>query len=274
MGSYFSFAKHGRRADGHVAISDRFRANHPFLGEPLVAECLQVSGVVLVDSNESDDPLLQRTPKRLNLALGRPNVEILFSPPVWLVGVKTGNGGPLGVSSKERRNGVSVDVVAVSVGNPEGLVEALHALGATRYPTVGQMLLAEIGPIDPALADASLRKRTRTRRLFTLIMGMLGLVLPAGLVVMNGTLDSQIGGSTVAALVAATVAVTVGIGLLLNGRISKVLDRPAGRLIGPAVLLGFWIVVPAAMDVDRTLGHAVFASLAGVAEGSWLWPWP
>lgn len=158
-------------------VGDELRFEYPLLKAPVVVPVARVEAVVRPLTADWDLPLLKRDPRLLNLNGGLldPNVVLIFRSPVRVGRLKFGAEQGLAISRKERRDGLDVDGLGVTVEDPDGLAEAIQRRGVRSAPRVEAALVDVIGEATGDEVEPRRREVAWDRRKGKLYLGAFGL---------------------------------------------------------------------------------------------------
>lgn len=260
---------------GRVCLSGfgEVRVEHRLLKAPVTFSRDRVRAV-FVPGQPVVEPTLAREPVILHLApdgMTPANAGFVFSAPVRVGPFTFAARRVLPLGRSQLRQGVEVDLLALTLADPDLFVASTKAMGLGSSHDLGRTLGEVIAPVPPELA-AEVRdaRRRRQRRSALRIVGV-GLALAA----LMGAAGA--GGSLWAAtgrFAAAAAAVALLAGLLLSvprtePRVASALRRWGLRLFSiVAVLVG----VGAALGISRNLFGApyllVWSLLAGAIGGA------
>jgi len=190
---------HIGRANAAVVLNGDVRIEHPFLKAPLAVPMGEVAAVVRVthrpSGRESGQGVLRRDARVLHLpssALTESNVVIVFKAPVRVARFRFGAENGLLISARERKRGLDLDAVGVTVVEPDQLASVLARRGVRMIPTVAQALSEVIGEAtgDDAVSRRDEYRRKRSRARFRLVgFGVLWTCLLAARFALGGDGD-------------------------------------------------------------------------------------
>jgi hypothetical protein len=154
------------KARGAVILDGDIRIEYPLLKAPVTIPFDSVLAAVRITEVGGEQPILRRDVRLLQLspALTEPNVVIVFESPVHIERFKFGAEKGLAISARERKRGLDLDGLGVSVERPDGLVTSLGARGVRSLPTVA-MAMSELVGEATGVDAVERRHKLRTRRL-------------------------------------------------------------------------------------------------------------
>jgi hypothetical protein len=154
-------------AKGAVVVGpDGLILEHPLAKQPIAIPLEQVLGFAAGADLATEPGLVLARPIRIlsmpGVVAGEP-VAIVLRQTVHAGPFKYGADRPLGLSGRERREGLEVQLLRVVVADPQGLALALQAAGVRRAP-LGILLREVLGEAIGEEREAILAKVTRQRR--------------------------------------------------------------------------------------------------------------
>lgn len=154
-----------------VLDDDVFRIEHPAFRAPLSITLDNLAAVIASSETNFDGLVLRRDVRLLELptsTLARSNIVLVFRSPVRIARFRFGAQSGLSISARERRRGLDVDGLGVTVEKPHDLMAALRHRGVTEAATVHDALRAAIGVPEGEDAlrrhEEIRRRRARSRR--------------------------------------------------------------------------------------------------------------
>lgn len=243
-----------------------------WLKDGLTIPTSAIHSVVVLDASAPDTfdaAGFQRLPRvlRLHTALSqKAGIAIVFSSPFTVGEFKFGADQGLGITKKERRNGVAADVLVLDLPTSEAAEKAASDIGGKRSPNVELAL----SPLIPGATDS---ERAQHRRKGRFAMVQLFALLVLQLTAAAGVFAIRVQGNHPDKKFDwAPVFRHVGVAWL-----GLAIGWAVGRAVGPMKLK--WIrfaplallpmIVLVAIPATRTGGAYAFAGLYGVFIG-WL----
>lgn len=210
------------RARGAVELGSSLVIEHPMLKQACSIPWDQVASVVRVRERSTAPPLLRRDVRRLDFTARALDANVVFvlRAPCHVAEFSYGADMAFGITRRERRRGLDVDVIGVTVVDPDGLLAAVAALGVEPLGSLDRAMKHSIGePTGVELAERSSRVRRSQWIQFASCIGAgLGMILlmdartllarPAGSVTMSEALTLlavSLGVGCVSALCVASV---------------------------------------------------------------------
>ncbi len=262
------------KAAGSVCVSPfgEIRVEHRLLRAPVVFSGDRVQ-VVLEPGPADDDLTLKRDPVILHLqrdAFTPANVGFVFKAPVRVGPFRFGAQRVIPLRWSQRRHGLDVDVLTLTVAEPVLLVAGLSALGIAASNDIGRSVGAAIGsvPLEVA-AEVREARRQRQRRSAWKVLGV-GLAIAA---LMGAATSGWSSWQAIARPAVASSAAALLVGLAFGGRLTRLggesfLGRWGGPLFGAlagAFALGGAMVPSPSMTGARYL--LMWSLLAGAVGG-------
>jgi hypothetical protein len=267
------------RARGAVQVAGALVIEHPRVREAIVVPYDQIAGFAAGPDLEAtgDDLVVERDLRVLGLTLrlGEPaGVVVVLRTPIHVGGFKFGTEQVFGVSRRERRTGIDVDVLELGVEDSEGLAAAMALEGLRPLPLV--QLLREVGgeahgPLREQRIEATVLAHRRAVRAMTgaAVLGTLA-VAARGVSFVAEDIDWSVG-LVVQMLVASLLCLGLATAWLLDPRPAPggPPDLAPSRSHRPIVLtvvavVAFVATLVAAEDLPRP----ILVSLIAVASGS------
>jgi hypothetical protein len=195
-----------------VVLDDEMRIEHPLLKSPLTVPTSRIASVVRVTEVDPNEPplVLQRDVRVLHLqasAFTDANVVLLFRSPVRIERFKFGAENGLPISARERKRGLDIEGVGVTVEEPDQLHNALLQRRVPSAPSVALALKALVGE---AMGEHLVRRRetmekARARaRLLAIGFGVLWTTLIAARFALGGEAEN-VPASTIVGLVVSSL---------------------------------------------------------------------
>lgn len=183
----------GTRA-GRACISPfgELRVEHPLLRAPLVFSISRLAGALEL-GEESVLPAFEREPIGVHLpsdGFRGPNVALVMRQPLRVGPFKYGAQQQIPLTRRDRKQGVDVDLLTLSVADPGLLLAALRAKGVQTSRSLDDALGSSIPLAPPELAVEVLAARRRGVR--TMARRQIGLgVITAILVALRATVETR-----------------------------------------------------------------------------------
>lgn len=156
------------RSPGRVCLSAfrEMRVEHRFLVAPLTLSLERVAAVRR-PQDLGELPVLVREPKVLPLlsegAFTPPNIAIVLRAPMH-TGPLRSNAQVVVRSRRERKQGLEVDILLLSVVDADSLIAASRAAGVVGEGTLGELLATSILPAPPEMVEQILEARRKSAR--------------------------------------------------------------------------------------------------------------
>jgi hypothetical protein len=268
-----------------VVLNGGVQVEHPMLKAPLLIPLDQVAGavrVIEVDPAERE-PVLRRDVRVLDLrssAFTDSNVVFVFKAPVHVARFKFGAENALPISARERKRGLDMDALGVTVEEPDQLHGALVQRGVRLFPTVASAITEVVGEATGEGATHRRRELARARaraRLVAVGFGTLWTTLLAARFAFGGDAN-DVPTSTAIGLIVSSLAwaalvasVVVSAGTSTGGR-RPIRDRANGwHALGYLAVIGAIVAVPlvvagwlaSQLGTPRVLAYGLVAGVPG-----------
>ncbi len=162
---------------GNVDVSPgEIIVSSPLLSSPLHIPTNRVWGVVRQTEITTDPTIYVRNVRTLGLGVGRgdANVQFVLTEPLFVDGFTRGAERVLRINTRERKNGVPIDVVEVAVEQPDLLVAAVARQGV-RLMSRAEALASTVGVANGPERDQRIRAMRSLRRRVLLGLTILSL---------------------------------------------------------------------------------------------------
>ena len=204
---------------------------------------------------------LRRQPRQLDLVTNQykdPNVLVVFDPPVRIEQFSYGANQVLSINRRERKHGVDVDSIGVTVDDPDGLTGAVARLGVRVKPSATDVYVGLIGQAfgeeAATIQHNAARRRRRARLLTPLFIAIFTVAMAARIGVGDG---DEMDAGHLGAIVATALAWAAGLTLV------SIATAPAPA--GPATSAR-----PGARTAYTLLGLAAALTLLPLVSAGWL----
>lgn len=174
----------GRAKAGIVVEGATVTIDAAVLKRPIA---VPLSNVIAVDLRPDGPPVpvLRREPKEFRLGVGPyapANLVLVFRQPVPFGRTTWGSNQVTGITDRERRRGLAVDAVVLSLADPDAAIAALRVRGAGHHTTVGDALVEVIGAAEglelERRLDEVLRARGRALAKVAVASTLMAIALP------------------------------------------------------------------------------------------------
>jgi hypothetical protein len=223
----------------------------------------QIAAVVRDPGPVDGQVVLRREPRQLDLVTNQyndPNVLVVFDPPVRIERFSYGANQVLAINRRERKQGVALDSIGVTVDDPDGLTAAIARLGARVEPAVTDVYVRIIGQAygeeAATIRQHAARRRRWARILTPLFLAIFTVAMAARIGVGDGDGDEMDVGH-VGAIVAAALAWACGLTLVAVATA----PTPAGPTTSGR---------PGARTAYTLLGVAAALTLIPLVSAGWL----
>lgn len=213
----------GRLRTAKVAVvvtADGARVEHPLLVRGCFLPISSIASVVHLAEIEVDDVVYRREPRVLHLSgTTDANLAIVLRSGVEVGPFKRGAENGLPITAKERKHGVTVDLVALRVDDPVGAAAALARLGAATGTSILAAMASTFGVVvgEEAIVARGHRRQARRRARRLLVLAGLGAVVVGSLQLHAGDPTSDLVRHTVTQMAVALAIVAV-VGVVASAR--------------------------------------------------------
>jgi hypothetical protein len=216
--------------------ADRVTITGTFLKEPLSIPLTELGAVVRQTEIVADPMVYRRRVRNVRLSGTDANVLLVCTPPAVVPKFKYGAEKSLAISARERKRGVALDVIGLSVDEPDPFVAQLAALGVRNasLPVVLSEVIgvARGGELDRRLTEE--RARVRKVRLGLALSNLMFALLIAYKLGATVTGPDDVWSSQITQRVVGAVALSVVVAWL-SQHVTAAAARPRPARVRPTI---------------------------------------